>query len=86
MQHQVYRVIFDSPTLTIDCSQNDSILQILGFPTSAGVTGPFVDQTYYTLGNLEQLNTTASLNIVSDLCCTNSCKMEIQVMLWLQFL
>ena len=46
MQRQVYIVIFHSPTLTIDCSQNDSILQILGFPTSTGVIGPFVDQTY----------------------------------------
>ena len=51
MQHQVCILFFDSPTLTIDCSQNDSILQILGFPTSTGVIGPFVDQTYYTLGN-----------------------------------
>ena len=71
MQHQVYIYnIFDSPTLTIDCSRNDSILQILGFPTSIGVIGPLVDQTYYTLGNLAQLNTTSSLNIVSDLNCT----------------
>ena len=67
-------IIFDSPTLSIDCSQNDSISQILGFPTSTGVIGPFVDQTYYTLGNLAQLNTTSSLNIVSDLNCTNSYK------------
>ena len=38
-------IIFDSPTLSIDCSQNESILQILEFPTSTGVIGPFVDQT-----------------------------------------
>ena len=83
--HQVY-IIFDSPTLTIDCSQNDGILQILGFPTSRGVVGPFVDQTKYTLGNLAQLNTTSRFNIVSDSNCTNSYKIEIQVMLWHQFL
>ena len=71
--------------MTIDCSQNDSILQILGFPTSTGVIGPFVDQIYYNIGNLAQLNTTSNLNIVSDISCANSYKMEIHVMLWHQF-
>ena len=60
--------------MTINCTPIDSILNRLGFPNSTGVIGPFVQQTYYTLGNIGQLNTNSSLILTSDLNCANSYK------------
>ena len=62
--------------MTINCTPNDSVLNILGFPNSTGVIGPILQQTYYTLGNVGQLNTTSSLILTSDLNCANSYKNE----------
>ena len=58
-------LVFNDPTVTIDCNHADSILQILGFPTSTGLVGPYSEQgTQFSTGLPASLNNTSSIIIV----------------------
>ena len=62
-------IVFNDPTVTVNCNHSDSLLINLGFPTSAGTIGPYAEQgTQYSLGNPAVLNTTSGILMSCDAC------------------
>jgi len=60
---------FNDPTLTINCNHSDSALQLLGFPMSTGILGPYAETgTQYSTGLPAILNTTSSIIMTCDAC------------------
>lgn len=62
-------IVFNEPTVTVNCNHNDSLLINLGFPKTTGIIGPYPEQgTQYSLGNSARLNKTTSLLMGCDAC------------------
>jgi hypothetical protein len=62
-------IVFNDPTVTVDCNHSDSLLINLGYPMSTGIIGPFSESgTQFSLGAPAVLNTTTSLLMTCDSC------------------
>lgn len=62
-------LVFNDPTVTVNCNHSDSLLINLGFPMSAGIIGPYTENgTQFSLGNPAKLNTTTSILMSCDAC------------------
>lgn len=62
-------LVFNDPTVKVDCNHDDSLLINLGFPKTAGIIGSYADQgTQYSLGIPASLNNTTSILMSCDAC------------------